>query len=49
MYTYEVIQQEVGSIVKRTDTEGNIAWIPVNPENSDYQLYLKSLDEANTL
>jgi len=46
-YTYEL--QEEGFTVKRTDENGNIAYIPVNENNSDYKEYLKSLDEAPTL
>jgi hypothetical protein len=49
MYTYEVIGQKSGSVIKRTDSEGNIAFIPTDEGNADYQTYLKSLDEANTL
>jgi hypothetical protein len=45
MYTYEVIE----NIIKRTDQEGIITWIPIEPANSDYQEYLASLDEASTL
>ena len=26
----------------------NNTWIPVNPDNSDYQAYLKWLEEGNT-
>jgi len=49
MYTYEIIGQELSSVVKRTDSEGNIAFIPIDPANADYQKYLASLDEASTL
>jgi len=44
-YTYEVIKSDFGTMIKRSDD----AWIPVNLGNSDYQEYLKSLDEASTL
>lgn len=46
-YTYEL--QEEGFTVKRTDENGEVAYVPVNPENRDYQEYLASLDEASTL
>jgi hypothetical protein len=49
MYTYNVIGQEANSVIKRTDAEGNIAFIPIDEGNSDYQAYLKSLNEASTL
>ena len=35
--------------IKRTDEDGTIWWIPTDPANSDYQAYLASLDEADTL
>jgi hypothetical protein len=43
MYTYEVIE----NIIKRTDKDGTITWIPIEPANADYQEYLGSLDEPN--
>jgi hypothetical protein len=40
-YTYEKITTEMGSeVIKRTDANGSIAWIPLDPANSDYQAYL---------
>lgn len=41
-YTYEVITDELsqGKIIKRTDADGLIAWIPMDEANSDYQAYL---------
>lgn len=46
-YTYEVITSETGSeTIKRTDNNGNEAWIPTDPANTDYQAYLKSLEET---
>ena len=44
-YTYEIIESDFGTMIKRSDD----AWIPVNLGNSDYQAYLKSLDETSTL
>jgi hypothetical protein len=47
---YEVIAADEATLtperIKRTDTNGVIWWIPVDSANSDYQTYLKSLDEA---
>jgi hypothetical protein len=39
-FTYEVIQEEFASVIKRTDENGFVAWIPVDEANSDYQAYL---------
>ena len=46
-YTYEELIE--GYMIKRTDENGEVAYVPKDPANSDYQAYLKSLDEANTL
>jgi hypothetical protein len=43
-YTYEVKQTFEGEVIKRTDSEGNEAWIPLDPANSDYQAYLAQLE-----
>lgn len=43
-YTYEVIANLIGEVIKRTDIDGNEAWIPKDPANSDYQAYLASLE-----
>lgn len=48
-YKYEHINNEdSGETIKRTDENGLIAWIPVDPANSDYQAYLESLNEPAT-
>jgi hypothetical protein len=45
METYELISEEgYGQIVKKTDLEGRVFWIPTDPANSDYQAYLASLE-----
>jgi hypothetical protein len=42
---YEEVTTEFGNIViKRTDKDGSIWWIPTDPANSDYQRYLKWLE-----
>jgi hypothetical protein len=46
-YTY--IVREENETILRVDAEGNVSNIPKDPANSDYQAYLKSLDEASTL
>lgn len=47
-YTYEVVTHLSGEVVKRTDEDGNEAWIPVDPANSDYAAYLASLEAPVT-
>jgi hypothetical protein len=45
--TYEKITDSFGStVIKKTDEDGREFFIPIDPANSDYQAYLKSLDEA---
>jgi hypothetical protein len=52
-YTYKIIALELGGeILKRSDANGVIAWIPMDEANSDYQAYLnkdKAQDEAETI
>lgn len=44
--TYELVETvSGGKTLKRTDTDGKIWWIPIDPANSDYQAYLESLDD----
>ena len=38
--TYEVIETDKSPILKRTDADGSIWWIPMDESNSDYQRYL---------
>jgi hypothetical protein len=46
-YTYEVITSQFGvEVIKRTDKNGLETWIPLDPANSDYQVYLA--DETST-
>jgi hypothetical protein len=41
MNEYEIVVSEFGNaIIKRTDSEENISWIPVDEGNADYQQYL---------
>jgi hypothetical protein len=44
--TYELINIEGTTIqlVKRTDPDGTIWYIPEDPANADYQTYLKTLE-----
>jgi hypothetical protein len=44
-FTYELITDELGQeVIKRTDADGKIWWIPMDEANSDYQAYLLSLE-----
>ena len=37
---YEIVTTELGSqILKRTDPDGRVWWIPVDESNSDYRAY----------
>ena len=48
-FTYEVITSEFGAeIIKRTDENDLVAWIPTDPANSDYQRYLNPEAEQST-
>jgi hypothetical protein len=38
--TYEVVETDKDPILKRTDADGSIWWIPMDESNSDYQAYL---------
>jgi hypothetical protein len=49
-YIYEVVAapyEGATEIIKRTDSDGNEAWIPTDPANSDFQAYLASLEAEN--
>ena len=41
MSKYEILE----TCILRTDDDGKVWSIPTDPANSDYQAYLKSLDE----
>ena len=49
MPKYEVIESPFGNTIKRNNGDGTTSFIPTDPANSDYQAYLKSLDETPTL
>ena len=48
MATYEIEVSELNStIIKKIEEDGTIWYIPSDPTNSDYQAYLKSLEEGS--
>ena len=49
-YTYEIEVSTLGKneILKRTDENGVITWIPMDEANSDYQRYLNPEAEQST-
>jgi hypothetical protein len=50
MTKYTVIENPIGGdCIQRDNENGSISYIPIDPANSDYQEYLKNLDEATTL
>jgi hypothetical protein len=50
--TYEIIKSTFLSveseILKRTDEDGSVSWIPMVESNSDYQRYLNPEAEQST-
>ena len=53
-YTYKIVSAKGFNTLERTDKDGLITWIPINESNSDYQRYLRWLenpdaDEAQSL
>ena len=44
MITYKIIKTENGSVIFRDNPP---AWIPMDDANTDYQEYLKWLEEGN--
>jgi hypothetical protein len=37
-----------GTCIRKTNENGQVLLIPVNPDNTDYQAYLKWVAEGNT-
>lgn len=45
---YEIIESPYGAtVIKRTDEDGTVWFIPTDPANSDYQAYLAQLEEGD--
>jgi hypothetical protein len=47
-YVYEVIELDGCLNIKRTGPDDIVWWIPTDPDNSDYQEYLASLEATNS-
>jgi len=48
MLTYEPFTSTTGNeFIKRTNEDGSVSFIPKDETNSDYQAYLKSLEESS--
>jgi hypothetical protein len=46
---YEEVTNSLGDVmIKRTDENGQVWWIPTDPANSDYQRYLNPEAEQST-
>ena len=46
---YEEVTTELGNVViKLTDADGKVWWIPIDEANSDYQRYLNPEAEQST-
>jgi hypothetical protein len=47
-YTYEVVSTDLGvDVIKRTNPDDTVTFIPKDEANADYQAYLKSLEESS--
>jgi hypothetical protein len=38
-----------GTCIRKINDNGQVLLIPVNPDNTDYQAYLRWLEEGNTV
>jgi hypothetical protein len=48
-YTYKIVKGFFNNdLLKRTDENGLVAWIPMDEANSDYQRYLNPEAEQST-
>jgi len=45
---YAIKTSDEGIIIRRTEYDGKVWWVPENPENSHYREYLEWLAEGNT-
>ena len=47
MTTYEIIDTGQGDVIKKTNSDGKEFWIPKDESNSDYQRYLRWLENPD--
>ena len=47
MAKYEEVTNEYGTMIKRDNPDGSTSWIPCNEGNSDYQRYLRWLENPD--
>jgi hypothetical protein len=46
---YKLVNSIIGNnCIRKTNENGQVLLIPVNPDNTDYQAYLKWVAEGNT-
>jgi len=46
---YQLVNSTMGNTcIRQTSDNGQVLLIPVNPDNTDYQAYLRWLEEGNT-
>ena len=49
-YTYEKVTNDFGvELIKRTDENGLVAWIPLDTANSDYHAYLNPVEHLTEI
>lgn len=47
MAKYQVTENDIGQIIARIEDDGTIWYIPADPRNSDYQRYLRWLENPD--
>ena len=46
---YEIIENELGAILKRKNDDGTESFIPMDESNSDYQAYLNPVEHLTEI